>query len=323
MKNILIFKTDKLGDLLNISPIIFNLKKNYPNCHITLICSSYNYSIANFFSNDLSIIIYKKPFMSFLFKNFKILLNKKYDLILQLDGKNHSYLSSIFIRSNKKACLRFIKKKIFFGFNIFTYRPNNFLKMFFDITVNSIEDYDIIDNKNYHYLSLYLKIFDNLKIKVSDKSHYLPFNKRIKISKFSQPYFFLHIDERWNIFNNDAHRDLKLTILKISKDNKIVISSNIGGNILFDKLASDFKSNLNIEIVNAPNLHDIVSLIYDSHTCVSSHSGLIVHVAASFKKKIIDIVSADIFNELDRWIPYNVDYKRFDIKNFITRNFFF
>ena len=47
MKNILIFKNDKLGDFINISPIIINIKKKFPNCEITLICSNYNYPIAN------------------------------------------------------------------------------------------------------------------------------------------------------------------------------------------------------------------------------------------------------------------------------------
>ena len=32
-------------------------------------------------------------------------------------------------------------------------------------------------------------------------------------------------------------------------------------------------------------------------------------------------VSKDIFNELDRWVPYNVIYKRIDINNFIEVNF--
>ena len=40
MKNFLIFKTDRLGDLINISPIISNIKLHYPSSEITLICSN-------------------------------------------------------------------------------------------------------------------------------------------------------------------------------------------------------------------------------------------------------------------------------------------
>ena len=68
MKNILIFKTDRIGDLLNISPIIYNLKTNFPKCKITLVCSNYNQSIAKYFKNDLNTIIYSKPLIFFCLK---------------------------------------------------------------------------------------------------------------------------------------------------------------------------------------------------------------------------------------------------------------
>ena len=72
MKKILIFKTDRLGDLLNISPIINNLKLNFPSSTITLVCSEYNKSIAEYYQNDLDLIIFKKPLFFFFIKEYKI-----------------------------------------------------------------------------------------------------------------------------------------------------------------------------------------------------------------------------------------------------------
>ena len=40
------------------------------------------------------------------------------------------------------------------------------------------------------------------------------------------------------------------------------------------------------------------------------------------KKNIIDLVSPNINDELDRWIPFNINYKRFDINNFDNNEFF-
>jgi ADP-heptose:LPS heptosyltransferase len=91
MKKFLIFKTDRLGDLLNISPIISNIKKNNKMNEITLICSKYNSSVAEYYKNELNFIVYQKPFIFFLLKNFKLIFYKKYDFVLQLDGKKHSY----------------------------------------------------------------------------------------------------------------------------------------------------------------------------------------------------------------------------------------
>jgi ADP-heptose:LPS heptosyltransferase len=321
MKKILIFKTDRLGDLLNISPIINNLKLNYPSSSITLICSRYNKSIAKYYHNDVKIIVFEKPLIFFLIKNIKFFILNKFDFIFQLDGKNHSYFTSILIRANKKVCIRFIKSKKIFGKLIYIKRPNFFINYLFDEKEISYEDYNIDNNINYHYLSLYLNLLKKLNIKILSKNHYLPFNESKKISKFKKSYCLIHIDQRWEQFPPSVAINLKNKLITLSKSTNIVISSNIGGNKVFDTLNNEFSNKPNIEIVRDPKLHDTISLVYNSNSCISSHSGLIVHTAAAFNKKIIDIVSKDIFNELDRWIPFNVNYKRIDINNFTEVNF--
>ena len=77
MKKILIFKTDRIGDFVNFSPCLKILKNNFENCHITLVCSKYNYQIAkNYKEIDKIIIIKKKLFLDILFflKTFIILI---------------------------------------------------------------------------------------------------------------------------------------------------------------------------------------------------------------------------------------------------------
>ena len=321
MKKILIFKTDRLGDLLNISPIINNLKLNYPSCSITLVCSKYNKSIAEYYHNDVEFIILNKPLLFFLIKNIKRILFNKYDFIFQLDGKSHSYFTSILVNAKKKVCINFIKKKKILSKVIIIKRPNFFINYFFDEKILSYEDYNIKDNINYHYLTLYLSLLKKLNIKILSKQHYLPLINPKKVSKFNDGYCLIHIDQRWENFPLSVVTSLKKKILLLSNSHNIVISSNIGSNKVFKYLFNELFDKTNIEFIKDPNLHSTISLVYNSKSCISSHSGLIVHTAAAFKKKIIDIVSKDIFNELDRWIPYNVDYKRFDINNFLEINF--
>ena len=81
-----------------------------------------------------------------------------------------------------------------------------------------------------------------------------------------------------------------------------------------------FRNNLNIEIIKDPSIDDLISLIYYSHTCISSHSGLVVHLSAALKKRIIDIVPRHIFDELDRWIPFDINYKRTNINDSFDLN---
>ena len=324
MKKILIFKSDKLGDLINISSIFFNLKKKYPDCNITLVCSKYNYPIANIYSNDISIIFNEKNFLYFILKNFNLLFLKKFDAIIQLDGKNSSYLSSIFIRSKIKACIQFIKSKKVFGLKFSISRPNFFLKFFFNILERSIENYEIHNNKDFHYLNLYLNLLSKMNIPIYSKKHYLPYNLIDNITTFNNfDYFLFHLDERWLQFDSSVFDNLKDKILQLSINNKIIVTSNLGENSFFNQICKVLKNKQNIEIFKSPTINETLNLIYFSHTCVSSHSGLIVHVAAAFNKNIIDLVPEKIFNELDRWIPHETNYKRINIYRFIDKNFFF
>ena len=321
MKNILIFKTDRIGDLLNISPVIYNLKINFPKCKITLVCSNYNKSIAQYYENDLNILIYNKPLIIFLIKNYLNLNKNNFDLILQLDGKNHSYISSVFLNAYTKACIKYIKNKKFFNKFISVSRPNFLINKFFDINEISYENYHLNENHKYHYLNLYLKLLKKLNIKIFSKDHYLPFKNPINQSNFNEGYFLFHIDERWEMFDSNIKNKLKQKILFLSKNNKIVVTSNIGSNKIFNFLKIELENTNNIQIIESPDLNKTLSLIYYSNTCVSSHSGLIVHTGAAFKKNIIDLVSPSINNELDRWIPFNINYKRFDINNFNNYDF--
>ena len=323
MKKFLIFKTDRLGDLLNISPIISNIKKNNKMNEITLICSKYNSSVAEYYKNELNFVVYQKPFIFFLLKNFKLIFYKKYDFVLQLDGKKHSYLISILVNSYNKLCLQFIKNKKIFGKIFKIKRPNFFINLFFNHKEISEEDYDQVNNKNFHYLNLYFKLLKKIKIEIISKDHFLPFNNATIISKFHKNYILIHIDKRWDSFPNSIYLPLVEKINTISKENNIVISSNPGGNNVYNLIKKEFFTNQNIEFIQGTNLHDTISLVYYSLTCISSHSGLIVHSAAAFKKNIIDIVAPNIFNELDRWIPFNINYKRFDINNFADCDFDF
>ena len=43
---ILVFRTDKIGDLVNTSSFLKSLKSYYVNSEITLVCSNYNRPIA-------------------------------------------------------------------------------------------------------------------------------------------------------------------------------------------------------------------------------------------------------------------------------------
>ena len=40
-------------------------------------------------------------------------------------------------------------------------------------------------------------------------------------------------------------------------------------------------------------------------------------------KNVIDIVHEEISNELDRWVPFEINYKRYNVENFLSKSFKF
>ena len=72
----------------------------------------------------------------------------------------------------------------------------------------------------------------------------------------------------------------------------------------------------NIRFNENASLNELINIIHNCHTSLSNHTGITVHVAASFKKNIIDIVSPKLNLHYDRWIPHNISYKRYNMNNF-------
>ena len=68
MEKILIFKSDRLGDFINISSVIKNLKINFPNAKILVFCSKYNSKIASYYKEIDKILIYEDNIISFFIK---------------------------------------------------------------------------------------------------------------------------------------------------------------------------------------------------------------------------------------------------------------
>ena len=107
---ILIFRSDRIGDLINTSSFIFALKKYYKNSEITLVCSSYNQIVATYYDFVDNIFIYDKHFsilkkINFIYK----ILSNSYDISLTIDGRSISYLVSYFLRCKLKYAICFKK----------------------------------------------------------------------------------------------------------------------------------------------------------------------------------------------------------------------
>ena len=113
MNNYLIFRTDRIGDFLLTAILIKSIKRNDPDCCISLVSSEKNFEYINSFENIDKVFFLKRGFINKLLLFFS--LNKlSYNSIIVHDAKNRSKIISFFLKykrkyiSNKKKIVSYI-----------------------------------------------------------------------------------------------------------------------------------------------------------------------------------------------------------------------
>ena len=202
---ILLFRTDRIGDLVNTSSFLKSLKSYYENSEITLVCSNYNRPIAESYKFIDKVVVYDKSFI--FFKKIKIfikLVTSLYDITIAFDGKNFSYLVSLFNRAKHKYAVCFKKQKSFFGQSINVFRPSLILcKIFFDTYVVCDEDYNkqnVNSDFNNHYLTMYYHLLKKNHVNLIPEKHVFIINENSKTA-----------------FNNFYIKHIKKNFLNIQK----------------------------------------------------------------------------------------------------------
>ena len=336
---VIVFKSDRVGDLIYFSPCLKVIKDNITNSHITLVCSKYNYQVAkNYNFIDKFIVIEKKNILNLILLNFKVLFFTKYKYLFQFDGKNYSYLISYFVQAKIKSTICFIKHKSLFNFNYKISRPAKMLlRIFYKYHVMCDEKYEDYNNKKTHYQSLYFELLKKLNFTISTKKNIFNLeNKYYEVYKlFSQeeiksPYILFHIDERWNIFSENDYKNILHLIYNLSDKNKVIITTGIKNFKFLYYLEKQYKlfdyineqitpvnsiDNKKLIIIKNLPLNLLAYFIKNSDKNISAHSGPIVHISAAFDKFFIDIIKKNKNDELDRWIPLISKYKRINFEN--------
>ena len=317
MTNILIFRTDRIGDLLLTCPAIKTIKKYFPNSSLDVVTSEKNFEYAKTFDFINTVYLFpKKNLLKKIFFFFK--LNKNYyDYIYIFDGKDRSILISCFLSSKNKFA-KIVKTKHAYLCKLFNikYAQDIFGKNLNDLH-QSLLDYSNIKEK--------INNFDYLNTKYDNKyAADIPFKDLIMI----------HFDEKWfsstyiNHYEDisPVYEDLVNFLEVISKKNNVVITTGLYSNDLIKRLISDSKKkinknihqsniNNNILIVNKPSFIDLESILRKTKVLISCH-GALTHAAASLNVKIIDIVENSKDDLVKRYSLYIQDYHKLNRENF-------
>jgi ADP-heptose:LPS heptosyltransferase len=296
--NYLIFRTDRVGDLILSSIILKSIKRSDSSNKIYVVCSKSNYNLAKSLSFIDDAFILKKGFFNKLKLTIKI-YSLKIKNILILDGKDRSILFSMLISAKKKI---YVMNKKKFSF-LFVRKKNNLI---YD---NELNDFKInIIKKTLDKLHLN---FSNKDLNILGDQQFFRNKKNSKLNFLDKnSYNLLHYDEKWIKDSYiSSYRNIELDIDKLNSflnsiinKNKIdlVVTSGKKSSMPLDQLKRTMnllsdniyfkKNNKNyLYYIEQPSFNELIEIIYKSNLCITCH-GSPTHISSSFGVKTIDIL---------------------------------
>ena len=317
LTKILIFRTDRIGDLILTCPTIISIKKYFKKCDITLITSNKNYDYAKSLNQFNSVIQFPRSNIINKIKFIYDLYKKKFDYIFVFDGKERSVLTAACLKSKIKVALT---NSIKFHYKLFK------IKLFKDTENSNLNE---IFQKMLDYSNIKTRIGNYNFIKNKSNNN---FSNKIPMDQ----YIHIHLDEKWfselyirsytNI--NPNYDDFIFLINSISKQSNILITTGIIDTIIINDLKEKFFERVNekiyykknsgklIYLVYRPSFEDIESLLRKSKILIACH-GSITHAANSFDIKKIDILEEKKINFYKRFTSYLEKYHPIYRSNFI------
>jgi len=291
IKNILVFRTDRIGDLLVTCPSIKTIKEHFPESKLNIVTSKKNFDYAKTF--DFIDVVHLLPDENILEKInlFKKLSKKYFDHIFIFDGKDRSIIISCFLKSENKIAKTINKKQAFFC-KLFK------IKFFYDVPE---EDLNISNQNLLNYSGINKKIDNfNYLTKKNDNN----FSSKIPLDNYVQ----IHLDEKWFTSTyiksykdiNPSFEEFSSFIKHLSDRNNVLITTGLFSNNLIERIEINSTNQLsknifinnikkNIVFVKKPSFLDLESVLRKTKVLITCH-GALTHVASSFDTKIVDII---------------------------------
>ena len=326
MKNIIIFKNDRLGDLFHSLNGINYILNEHKNDKIQIYLSDYSRNFSFLFNKSNIKINYLNYRLSFVekFKIFNLFLKSSIDKVFILSPKNYFFYLPFFFKKTRFYGVTVKEKNKdrpiqYFSKFLFKFRTNNRkVKKKTDSIKNIIED--LCSNN----LSSKVQM---INIKPASNFNFENFSQR----KYCHFHFkkFLYEKKKWSFSNLSTF----LNIL-VKNKYKVFLTSDIEKNefnqIFKEKYKTiDFEnnntnklsSNLVDDIVYLENIEslDLFNLIKNASLVVSPHGTMTV-MASYLKVPVLDIFDNTI-NKIAfyEYKPDNDNYKFMILKSFSER----
>ena len=292
-KNILIVRTDRIGDLVLTLPLAGLIKKQYPNCKISFLVREYTKNIVNNhpFIDDVIVLKENDDKVS-LFDNLNIIKSKKFDICIVVYPT--FVLSLIMFLSGIKNRIGTGYRWYSFLFNhkVFEHRKNA-ERHELEFNVNLLEKLNIKNNVDEKNVSYDLRV-NQSSLNIVDK---ILADEKIDSSK---PILIVHPGSGGSSVDLPVNKFAEL-VKRLDDDNyQIILTGNKSEADLCEKIKSSSKAK---NFAGKFNLDELTALISKSVMFISNSTGPI-HIAAALEKFTVGFYPKIVSCSKERWAPY-------------------
>lgn len=292
-KNILIVKTDRIGDLILTLPLAGLIKKQYPNSKVSFLVREYT---KNFVRNhpfvDEVIVLKESDGNVPLFENVNIIKQKKFDYCIVVYPR---------FKISLMVFLSGIKNRIGTGYRWYSFLFNrkvyehrkNAERHELEYNANLLEKLGIKNNISEKNISYDLKVDESslqnvIKILIDEKFD------------LQKPIIIVHPGSGRSSIDLPVNKFAEL-VKKLDDDNYQVILTGSKNEIeLCEKIKS---SNKVKNFAGKFNLDELTALISKSAMFISNSTGPI-HIAAALSKYTVGFYPKIVSCSQERWGPY-------------------
>jgi len=305
LKNILIVRTDRIGDVVLTLPIAGIIKSHYPNCHVSFLVREYTSPLLfEHPSIDDVFILKEKNGKILKNKNIKLLTNKNFDTVFIVNATFE--LAWILYKSKIKNRIGTGYRWYSFLFNkkVFVHRKSGD-KHELEYNIEMLEKIGINENITPDNVCFNIQIDNDSKQKISSLLDINRFeNEKIRIIVHpgsGGSAFDLPKEKIKNLVERLAH-ELNVQIIITGNENEKELCNYISGNIE------------TIDLCGKLNLKEMIALIDSSDILVANSTGPI-HIGAALNKFVVGFYPTIHSMSKDRWGPYTRKRKIFEPEN--------
>ena len=331
--NYLIFRTDRIGDFLIISPLLHAIKKKDIDANIFVVSSPKNdvFINKNILADKVFLLkknnIYNKIILFFKLKKYK------FDTIIVSDKKNRSILLTLFLKSKNKifnVSKNFQKKLLSLIFkNVFLdndYQKNCSVK---EVLISNSKAINCnLEDEDFHYLkkNQFKNNFIHKEIFDLENTNYLIFHydEKWEIENYTKAFIkastFTNIEINFNDFldflSNLSKKNSKKVIITTGMIKTKIIKNLIATSKKINEFIYEFDlNNQKGYLFINQNFFSISHLISMSSMFISCH-GALTHIASIYKIKILDVIEEKKQNHYNRITHHMINYKYLFRNNF-------